>query len=158
MLNLLAFFYILQTTTLFSLGIKWSQTRLFSTSVEQSPQPSMHMNTHTWLVASFPKNHHTTITISTLQYRSNITSHSLASIFLESRYSILFSRQILAQILRESSEGSRLMLRTRLVELDHLSEFALSLEWLTRVVYCCWITRSSYSRDIKSLIRILLEL
>ena len=63
-----------------------------------------------------------------VRYRSNVTSHSLACIFLESGYSILFSRQVLAKILRESSEESRLMLRTRLVELDHSSEFALSLE------------------------------
>ena len=54
-----------------------------------------------------------------LRYRSNVMSHSLACIFLESRYSILFSLQVLAQILRES----RLMLRTRLVELDHSREF-----------------------------------
>ena len=93
-----------------------------------------------------------------IRYRSIVTLHLLACIFLKSRYSILFSRQVLAQILRGSSEESRMMLRTPLVELDHSSEFALSLEWLTRVVYCCWITRLSYSRDIKSLIQILLEL
>ena len=63
-----------------------------------------------------------------LRYRSIVTSHSLACIFLESRYSILFSRQVLTQILRGLSEESRLMLRTGLVELDHSSEFALSLE------------------------------
>ena len=39
------------------------------------------------------------------------------------RISILISRQVLAQILRESSEELRLMLRTRLVELDHSREF-----------------------------------
>ena len=60
---------------------------------------------------------------SCVRYRSNVTSHSLACILLESRYSILFSQQVLAQILRESSEGSSLMLRTQLVELDHSREF-----------------------------------
>ena len=45
-----------------------------------------------------------------------------------SRISILFSGQELAQILRESSEELRLMLRTQLVELNHSSEFALLLE------------------------------
>ena len=58
-----------------------------------------------------------------LWYRSNVTSHSLTCIFLESQYSILFSRQVLAQILRELSEGSSLMLRIRLGELDCLREF-----------------------------------
>ena len=38
-----------------------------------------------------------------VQYRSNVMSHWLACIFLESRYSILFFQQVLAQILWESS-------------------------------------------------------
>ena len=45
-----------------------------------------------------------------IRYRSNVTSHLLNGIFLESRHSILFSQQVLAQILLEQ--------RTRLVELD----------------------------------------
>ena len=62
------------------------------------------------------KQHNGIMSHDKLRYRSNVTSHSLACIFLE-------SRQALAQILRESSEESRLMLRTRLVELDHSREF-----------------------------------
>ena len=70
------------------------------------------------------------ITSGVIWYHSNVTSYSLACIFLASRYSILFSWQVLAQILQESSEESRLMLRTRLVELDHSREF----RFVTRVI------------------------
>ena len=48
-------------------------------------------------------------------YHSIVRLHSLTSIFLESQYSMLFSWQVLTQILWES----RLMSRTRLVEFNH---------------------------------------
>ena len=50
-----------------------------------------------------------------IRYRSEVTSHSLTTLLLNSRYSMLFSLQVFAQILREL----RLTSRTRLAELDH---------------------------------------
>ena len=53
--------------------------------------------------------------IPSIRYHSEVMLHSLATLLLDSQHLMLFSLQVLAQILRESRPTSC----TRLAELDH---------------------------------------